>query len=76
MPRYLLVFTGLIIGLIAFSANAGGGAPTIIFDMPDSLVREHFGQSAIPALSSEELQTLASYRFNADTFRVIVIPVD
>lgn len=75
MPGYALVFTAMIIGVNAFSANAGG-APAIVFDIPDSLAREYFGPDAVPELSNRELKTLTAYRFDADTMHVLVIPVD
>lgn len=57
-------------------AQARDLSNAIILDIPPAQVEKQFGPQPPSQLSKDELQAIASYRFDADTLRLLVIPVE
>jgi M6 family metalloprotease-like protein len=48
----------------------------ILLDIPDEVAARQFGKLPPSALTPEELEAIASFRFLADTLKILVIPVE
>jgi M6 family metalloprotease-like protein len=48
----------------------------ILLDIPDDVASRQFGKMPPSALTPDELEAIASFRFLADTLRLLVVPVE
>ncbi|MBU8933405.1 MAG: hypothetical protein KOO62_05295, partial [candidate division Zixibacteria bacterium] len=73
----ITIVTALLAILIAtpqsFSVDP---SHAIVFDMPDHAQQKHYGQQFGSALSKEDSLALASYRYDADTVKILAILVE
>lgn len=72
----VLVIWGLVLSLVptyAFAVDFSRGIP---LDIPDSKIEAQFGKLPPLELTQQELFDLASFRFDADTLKVLAILVE
>ncbi len=48
----------------------------ILLDIPDEVAARQFGKMPPSALTPEELEAIASFRFLADTLKILIVPVE
>jgi M6 family metalloprotease-like protein len=67
---------GLIAALIPGSTSAIDLSRGILLDIPEEKAEEQFGKLPASQLTEEELTQMSSYRFTADTLKVLAIMVE
>jgi M6 family metalloprotease-like protein len=75
-------FSLMLVLFLAFALAIGSGSivardlsNAIILDIPEEVVESQFGPQPPSQLTKEELAAMAAYRFDADTLRLLAIPV-
>jgi M6 family metalloprotease-like protein len=78
MKKFVSVFLicGLIMSLVPGLSSAIDLSRGILLDIPDEKAEEQFGKLPPSQLTEEDLIQISSYRFTADTLKVLVILVD
>jgi len=71
---FLFAFVAAL--LISFTAVAEDLSHCVTYDLPDEVALEMTGQMPASELTPEELQAITGYRYDADTLRVLVIPIE
>ena len=72
--KVCLVTMLLLLGAIPLLAGDVG--MSIIYDVPQADMKRCFGEEPATKLTAEQLKEMASYRFDGDTLRILVILVD
>ena len=67
---------GLIVTLVPGSSSAIDLSRGILLDIPEEKAEEQFGKLPASQLTEEELTRMSSYRFTADTLKVLAIMVE
>ncbi len=77
MLKALYWLGGLIVLMtLAIPAPATDLSRRIILDVPERVIEKQFGVLPPSQLTAEELEAIASFRFVADTLRLLAIPVE
>ena len=67
---------GLVVTLVPGSSSAIDLSRGILLDIPPEKAKEQFGKLPASQLTEEELTRMSSYRFTADTLKVLAIMVE
>ena len=62
--------------LISVPAAAIDWSRSVSYDIPEEILASKSGRAPVSLLTEAELEAIASYRYDADTLRVLVIPVE
>jgi len=66
----------LITLLISVPAAATDWSRSVSYDIPDEILASKIGRAPVSLLTEAELEAIASYRYDADTLRILVVPVE